>query len=80
MSDLTFLMLLIWGAVTILGWFVGGGAYNDALTYDDRRYFARMILAAPFWPVALTYLILRYAPSMTGRVIARLMYDATRGN
>lgn len=72
--------LFIWICVMSVLLMLAIPEYVDAYEDEDRRYFARVILGAPFWPVAAVYLIARYVPTLIGRTVSRLMLDATNNS
>lgn len=72
------LLLLVYFIPVFLAMFIGTGEYLQAWDIEERQYFARIILVAPFWPVALVWWIVRYAPELIGRTVGNLFVDATR--
>ena len=79
MSELTFFLVLIYGSVLIFGALLAASNYNETPTRtEDRRNWARTLLLMPIWPLAATYLILRYGVPWTMHWLGKLFVDATR--
>ena len=55
------LIIFIYGVIAALTLLVGGVTFISGMTLDepdDARWGARVVLAAPFWPVALLILLI----------------------
>lgn len=81
MSDLTFVLMVFYVFVLVVGVALATTSYNEAVLEhgpDERRYWARFLLLMPIWPLAATYLILRHGVPWAMRGLGRLSVDATR--